>query len=74
MLAVWREYGFDAILAKAHYDSEKDRRPSYQRLVRQRKIKPGVAADDGVGLHYAGGKLERAVTALPKARAYRLPK
>ena len=117
MLAVWRDYGFDDVLAKAyedgivlcgssagsicwfeegvtdsfaeiltpleclgflkgsncpHYDSEPDRRPSYQRLVRERKIGPGVAAEDGVGLHFVDGKLERVVTAVPKARAYRV--
>ncbi|MBV8151431.1 MAG: Type 1 glutamine amidotransferase-like domain-containing protein [Candidatus Eremiobacteraeota bacterium] len=117
MLAVWRDYGFDAILREAyqegivlcgssagsicwfeegvtdsyadyleplkclgfvegsncpHYDSEPERRPTFQRLVRERKIAAGVAADDGVGLHYTNGKLARAVSALSTAGAYRV--
>lgn len=117
MLAVWRDYGFDKVLAEAyergiilcgvsagsicwfeegvtdsfgeiltplkclgflegsncpHYDSEPDRRPSYQRLVREGKISPGIAADDGVGLHFVDGRLKRVVTAAPKAKAYRV--
>ncbi|MGH7661227.1 MAG: Type 1 glutamine amidotransferase-like domain-containing protein [Vulcanimicrobiaceae bacterium] len=117
MLAVWREYGFDGVLAEAyesgivlcgssagsicwfeegvtdsfsevltpltclgllkgsncpHYDSEADRRPAYQRLVREKKIAGGVAADDGVGLHFVDGRLKQIVTARPKAKAYRV--
>jgi peptidase E len=41
-----------------HYDSEQRRRPLYQRLVREGALDPGVATDDGVGLHYtAEGEL-----------------
>jgi peptidase E len=35
-----------------HYDSEARRRPLYQQLVRDGALDPGVATDDGVGLHY----------------------
>lgn len=40
-----------------HYDSEQRRRPLYQRLVREGALDPGVATDDGVGLHYVDGVL-----------------
>lgn len=55
-----------------HYDAEKDRRPSYQRLVAQSRIAPGIACDDGAGAHYVDEKLERIVGARPNARGYRL--
>ena len=119
LLAVWREWGLDAILRKAwergmvlggasagsicwfeqgvtdsiagpltaldclgflpgsncpHYDSEPLRRPTYRKLVASGKILEGVAADDGAALHYADGKLLRAVASRPRAKAYRLTK
>lgn len=53
-----------------HYDSEKNRRPSYQRMIAQKKIKPGYAADDGVAIHYIDGKIARFISSRPQARAY----
>src|SRR5918999_6595615 len=35
-----------------HYDSERDRRPTFRRLVATGKMPDGVAADDGVALHF----------------------
>jgi peptidase E len=55
-----------------HYDSEPERRPTYHRLLREGRIRPGYAADDGVGLHFTGERLERVVSARPNARAYRV--
>ena len=55
-----------------HYDGEKDRRPAYQRMVGTRKIAAGYAADDGAGLHFIDGRLHRAISSRPKAKAYRL--
>jgi len=55
-----------------HYDGEPERRPSYQRLVARGRIADGYATDDGVALHYVGGRLERVVSSRPHARAYRL--
>jgi peptidase E len=117
MLALWREWGFDAILREAwgrgvvlaglsagsicwfeqgitdsipgpltpldclgflpgsncpHYDSEAERRPSYTRLLREGRLRPGLAAEDGVGLHFVGNQLERVVTSRPGKRAYRV--
>ena len=53
-----------------HYDSEPARRPTFQRLVARGAIEDGVAADDGVALHYHGTRLWRAVSSRPRAKAY----
>jgi len=55
-----------------HYDSEKDRRPSYHRMISQKKIKPGYAADDGVAIHYIDGTIHRFISFRPEGRAYKL--
>ncbi|OWY69079.1 peptidase E [cyanobacterium TDX16] len=57
-----------------HYDSEPERRPVYHRLLSQGLIKPGYAADDGVGLHFVDNKLEKIVSSRPLAKAYQLDK
>jgi peptidase E len=54
-----------------HYDSEDRRRPVYQSLVGD-GFPPGLAADDGVGLHFVGTELRRVVTSVPGQGAYRL--
>jgi dipeptidase E len=63
--------GFLAGSACPHYDGEERRRPTYTRLVRQ-GFAPGYAADDGVGLHFAGTELAEVVTCRPGAGAYRV--
>jgi peptidase E len=55
-----------------HYDSERDRRPMYRKLVASGRVPDGVAADDGVALHYIDGKLARVVSSRPRAKGYRL--
>lgn len=115
MLAIWRDWGLDAILRTAyergtplggssagsicwfeqgitdsiagdltalpclgfvpgsncpHYDSEKDRRPAYQAMVRGGAVKAGYAADDGVGLHFIDGAFHQAVANRPKSMAW----
>jgi peptidase E len=57
-----------------HYDSEPLRRPTTQRLVARGVIADGIAADDGVALHYHGTQLLRAVSSRPRAKAYRVRK
>ena len=54
-----------------HYDSEPARRPLYRRLVREGAIPAGLAADDGVGLHFEGREL-KAVVADGAGAAYRV--
>jgi peptidase E len=53
-----------------HYDSEKDRRPTFQAMVGAGQVQDGMAADDGVGLHYVDGVFHRAVANRPKAMAW----
>lgn len=53
-----------------HYDSEAERRPTFQRLILEGRISSGYAAEDGVALHFVGERLERAVSARPEARAF----
>ncbi|WP_422462385.1 MULTISPECIES: Type 1 glutamine amidotransferase-like domain-containing protein [unclassified Endozoicomonas] len=55
-----------------HYDGEKNRRPAYQELIKHGRLSPGIAADDGVGLHYINGELSRVVSSRPGAAAYRV--
>ncbi len=53
-----------------HYDGEENRRPAYHKLILNGEISEGVAAEDGVALHYVGTKLERVVSSRPDAKAY----
>jgi hypothetical protein len=54
-----------------HYDAEPARRAEYHRLVAD-GMRGGFAAEDGVGLHFRGVRLERVVSSRPGARAYRV--
>jgi peptidase E len=63
--------GFLAGSACPHYDGEELRRPRYRELV-DGGFPEGVAADDGVGLHYVGTELREVVTCRPGAAAYRV--
>lgn len=63
--------GFLAGSACPHYDGEERRRPVYGRLVAE-GFPPGIAADDGVGLHYAGTELAEVVSVREVAAAYRV--
>jgi len=55
-----------------HYDSEPQRRPTYRRLVDAAELPPGLAAEDGVGLHFVGIELAEAVAGRPEGRAFRV--
>jgi dipeptidase E len=53
-----------------HYDGEKDRRPSVQRIVAEGKLQSVLALDDGAAAHFRGTTRARVVTSRPKAGAY----
>jgi peptidase E len=55
-----------------HYDGEPLRRPTYRRLVGSGAMRPGLAADDGVGLVFRGTRFAEAVSSRPRARAWRV--
>ena len=53
-----------------HYDSESLRRPRYHELVASGVLPDGYAADDSVGLLFAGSELAEVVAVLPETRAF----
>ena len=55
-----------------HYDSEPLRRPSYHRMVARGELAAGLAADDGVALHFEGTRLKRIVGSRPRTCAWQL--
>lgn len=57
-----------------HYDGEEERRPAYQKFIRENIIGAGFAADDGVALHYIDEELRHVVSSRPQARGYRVDK
>jgi dipeptidase E len=63
--------GFLAGSACPHYDGEAERRPRYRELV-DSGFPEGIAADDGVALHFAGTELREIVACRPGAAAYRV--
>ncbi len=63
--------GFLAGSACPHYDGEELRRPVYTKLVAD-GFPPGIAADDGVGVHYRGTELAEVVSVRDGATAYRV--
>ena len=63
--------GFLAGSACPHYDGEALRRSRYRELV-DAGFPEGIAAEDGVGLHYVGTELHEVVTCRPGANAYRV--
>ena len=70
-LAPLKCLGFLPGSACPHYDGEERRRPVYRRLVDE-DFPPGIAADDGVGLHFLGTELHEVVTSREGATAYRV--
>ena len=55
-----------------HYDGENKRRPSYEQHIQHGELSAGIAADDGVALHYLGTDLSKVVSSRPKAKAYQV--
>ncbi len=55
-----------------HFDGEEPRRPAYHRFLSVGKVKEGIAADDGVALHYVDGDLMGIVSSRQEAYAYHM--
>ena len=55
-----------------HYDSERQRRPMYRRMIAGGKVADGYAADDGVALHFIGEQLAHVVANRARARGWQL--
>ena len=63
--------GFLPGSACPHYDGEERRRPRYRELV-DGGFPEGLAAEDGVGLHFVGTELHEVVSCRAGAAAYRV--
>ncbi len=70
-LAAMECLGFLPGSACPHYDAEERRRPVFTQLVAD-GLPAGIAADDDVGLVYAGTELQEIVTSQAGATAYRV--
>jgi peptidase E len=55
-----------------HYDSERQRKPSYHQMLQAGEVKDGIACDDWVGLLFEGEALTRVVSSRPGKAAYRV--
>ena len=55
-----------------HYDSERGRRPAFQKLIARGDLPAGIAADDGVALKYIDGQLVEVVSSRAASRAWRV--
>lgn len=53
-----------------HYDGETKRRPSYIKLIKSKKSKPGYAIDDGAAVHFINEEIQLAISSRKKAKAY----
>jgi dipeptidase E len=53
-----------------HYDGEPQRRPTYQALIRDGQLPPGIAVDDHAAALFDGPTLVEVVSARPCATAY----
>jgi len=53
-----------------HYDSEPQRRPTFQRLIADGTLPAGYATDDGVGVLYRGTEMVEALTEVDGKAAY----
>jgi peptidase E len=55
-----------------HFDGEKGRKATYHKMIMQGKLKPGLAIDERVAVHYIGDKIHRVISTDRKAGAYRV--
>jgi peptidase E len=63
--------GFLKGSASPHFDGEPDRRPKFVEFIKSRRMKGGLALDDGVGALFVNEKLAECVSSRKKAGAYR---
>lgn len=57
-----------------HYDGEAERKPVYRWLVTEKRMQPGLAADDGAALHFIGQELHAVVSSRPNEQRIWLTK
>jgi peptidase E len=66
--------GFIAGSVCPHYDSEKNRRRTFHRVISSGQLSAGFAMDDGAAVHFIGRRFAEAVSSRPQARVYRVVK
>jgi peptidase E len=64
--------GFIAGSFSPHYDGEAKRRPAYHRFIADGELANGMAADNGVGVHFVGTEFVEAVSVREGLHAYRV--
>ena len=55
-----------------HYHTEKDRRPTYLKMIEEGKLLPGYACDETAGLYFENSELKRVVTQNKDDKAYKV--
>lgn len=55
-----------------HYDGEAERRPTLHQMLLEGQIRGGLAADDGVAVHFLDGESGPVVSSRAEVRAYRV--
>ena len=68
--AVTDGLGFVPYSNGVHYDTEEQRRPTFQRLIADGTLPAGYATDDGVGVLYRGTEMVEALTEVDGKAAY----
>ncbi len=53
-----------------HYDVEKNRRPTYHRLIGSGQMKPGYACDNDAGIYFEDNEVKRVVSAVAGKKCY----
>jgi peptidase E len=68
--AVTDGLGFVPYSNGVHYDTEEQRRPTFQRLIADGTLPAGYATDDGVGILYRGTEMVEVLTEVEGKAAY----
>jgi peptidase E len=55
-----------------HYDGEVDRRPAFQKFVRQKLLKPGIAIEDGSAVEFQDRRICRVIAPAGKVGAWKV--
>tara|TARA_B100000470_G_C19705906_1_gene353170 strand:- start:201 stop:902 length:702 start_codon:yes stop_codon:yes gene_type:complete len=69
-LSVMDCLGFIGGCCCPHYNGEKDRKPSVEKFILEKKIDSCFALDDGSALHFKDGQLHTAISFINDAHAY----
>ncbi|PZD70828.1 Peptidase E [Acaryochloris thomasi RCC1774] len=55
-----------------HYSLEAERKPTFEKLVRNGDISPGIAIDDGAAAHFVDGQLKHVISGHDGSAAYKV--